>query len=72
MILTSTRLELELSMHWSKPDSGRARHNQLAQLGHELGVQGEGWRMDEGPHSIFKLWSQCEEHHQENVTLLVW
>lgn len=58
-------------MHWSKPGSRKARHNRLAQLGHELCVQGEGWRMDEGAHSIFKLGSQCEEHHHENVTLLV-
>lgn len=59
-------------MQWSKPDPREARHNRLVRLGHGLGVQGEGWRLDEGAHTGFKFGSQGEEHHRKNVTPLVW
>lgn len=58
-------------MQWSKPDHREARHNGLASLRHGLGVQGEGWTLNEDAHTGFKLGSQGEEHHRKNVTLLV-
>lgn len=58
-------------MQWSKPDPREARHDRSSSLGHGLGVQGKGWRLDEGAHTSFKLGSQGKDHHGNNVSPLV-
>lgn len=55
-------------MRWKKPDYRQAKYNRLGSLGHGLGAQDKGWRLDEGAHTGFKLGSQKEKHHRKNVT----
>jgi len=58
-------------MQRSTPDPREARHNRLVSLECGLGVQGEGWRLDEGAHTSIKLRSKGEEHHRKNITPLL-